>query len=77
MHSCNDNIGEKLGRDILTVKVLWNILFRFSSWHSGFEIAEPGFAKGTVLVHYLNWDAEEEEKDTIVKPTFSRIYVDD
>lgn len=45
--------------------------------HSGFEIAEPGFAKGTVLVHYLNWDAEEEEKDTIVKPTFSRIYVDD
>lgn len=45
--------------------------------HSGFEVAEPGFAKGTVLVHYLNWDAEEEEKDTIVKPTFSRIYVDD
>lgn len=47
---------------------------------SGFEVAEPGLAKGTVLVHYLNWDileAGEEEKDTIVKPTFSRIYVDD
>ena len=51
-------------------------LFRYS----GFEVAEPGLAKGTVLVHYLNWDileAGEDMKDTIVKPTFSRIDVDD
>ena len=48
--------------------------------HSGFEVAEPGLAKGTVLVHYFNWDlweAGEDVKDTIVKPTFSRIDVDD
>ena len=48
--------------------------------HSGFEVAEPGLAKGTVLVHYLNWDileAGEDMKDTIVKPTFSRIDIDD
>ena len=47
---------------------------------SGFEVAEPGLAKGTVLVHYFNWDlweAGEDVKDTIVKPTFSRIDIDD
>ena len=47
---------------------------------SGFEVAEPGLAKGTVLVHYFNWDlweAGEDVKDTIVKPTFSRIDMDD
>lgn len=47
---------------------------------SGFEVAEPGLAKGTVLVHYLNWDileAGEDVKDTIAKPTFSRIDMDD
>ena len=45
--------------------------------HSGIEVAEPGLAKGTVLVHYfIDWD-QEDVKDTIVKPTFSRIDVDD
>lgn len=47
---------------------------------SGFEVSEPGLAKGTVLVHYFNWDlweAGEDVKDTIVKPTFSRIDMDD
>ena len=45
--------------------------------HSGIEVAEPGLAKGTVLVHYfIDWD-QEDVKDTIVKPTFSRIDIDD
>lgn len=44
---------------------------------SGFEVAEPGLAKGTVLVHYLNDLDQEYVKDTIVKPTFSRTDVDD
>lgn len=43
----------------------------------GIEVAEPGLAKGTVHVHYYDWYHEEEVKDTIVKPTFSRIDIDD
>ena len=43
----------------------------------GIEVAEPGLAKGTVHVHYYDWYHEEDVKDTIVKPTFSRIDIDD
>ena len=42
----------------------------------GIEVAEPGLAKGTVHVHYYDWYREEKVKDTIVKPTFSRIDMD-
>lgn len=40
--------------------------------HSGIEVAEPGPRKGTILVHY-GVDSTYAIKDTIVKPTFSRI----
>lgn len=40
--------------------------------HSGKEVAEPGPRKGTVLIHY-GVDLTGAIKDTIVKPTFSRI----
>lgn len=45
--------------------------------HLGIEVAEPGLVEGTVRVYYyIDWD-QEDVKDTIVKPTFSRIEVDD
>ena len=40
--------------------------------HSGKEVAEPGPRKGTVLIHY-GVDLTGVIKDTIVKPTFSKI----
>lgn len=48
--------------------------------HTGCEIAEPGKAKGTVLIHYAyeGYDEKKKERfaeirDTIVKPTFTKI----
>lgn len=42
--------------------------------HSGMSIAQPGKRKGEILIHYAG-DTREYMgvKDTIVKPTYSRI----
>lgn len=40
---------------------------------SGYEIAEPGTEKGTVLIHYLPEGLNQIVRDTIVKPTYIRI----
>ena len=48
--------------------------------HSGYEVAEPGISKGTILIHHYHekYDEDKDEliyeiKDSIVSPIFSPI----